>query len=178
MDYRRIKKLVEHLKKGQKEYFDEFYNITKSSVFYVVRKMIFEDDLIKDIMQEAYISFLNNLQKINQNDNPLSYLLTIAKNKTIDELRKNKHYNDDIDVYDFPLEGESDIKDFPLLIYSKYHLTKEEFYILEMSIVLGYKRVEIAKILNQPISTVNWKYNQILKKVKDFYKEVYYEKDE
>lgn len=37
----------------------------------------------------------------------------------------------------------------------------------------GYKRVEAAKLLGAPVSTVNWQYNNILKKLGKSFKEVY-----
>ena len=46
-----------------------------------------------------------------------------------------------------------------------------------MTAVYGYRRVEVAKKLNRPVTTVNRKYNVILKKIEKYYDEVYYEKD-
>ncbi|MGN0961936.1 MAG: RNA polymerase sigma factor [Christensenellales bacterium] len=177
MDKGRVHYLIKKLQEGRKEYFEEFYETTKSAVFYMTKKYLNNITSIEDIMQESYIAFLNNLDKINCNDNPISYLLTITKNKTIDELRKNNKIDfidlDNLQIID---NNNNYLSDFPLLMYCKKRLTKDEFYLLEMTVIYDYKRVEVAKILNQPISTINWKYNELLKKIKKFYKEVYDEK--
>ena len=61
----RLKILLSKLKAGKKEYFDEFYNLTISAVWYVVKKIIPERFFAEDIVQESYIAFLNNLQNVN-----------------------------------------------------------------------------------------------------------------
>ena len=177
MKHIKIKYLIEKLKQGKSEYFNKFYDETKSSVFYVIRKILNNKAQIEDVMQETYIKFIYSLHKINENQNPYYYLLQIAKNKAIDEYRKNKkivlsNYCEETETencYNFSL-------DFPLLDCCKKNLSVDEFKILELTVILGYKRVEVAKMLQQPISTVNWKYNKILKKIKTLYLEVYDEK--
>lgn len=189
MNKQRLMSLVEHLKKGESDYFDEFYDLTKVSVYYTIKKIINEPSTIQDIMQDSYIKFINSLHKIESNYNPFSYLLIIARNTALDEKKKTNK----IDYIDFAEEFDNQSPigvniatnhsyemvtkfDAPLLDYCKVNLTEEEYKILELTVILGYRRVEVAKILNEPKSTINWKYNQILKKVKHFYKEVYNEK--
>ena len=192
MKKHKLESLVEKLKEGKSEYFDEFYDLTKVSVYCVIKKVVNDNALVQDLMQETYIKFLNSLHKIDSNYNPFSYLLMIARNKAIDELRKSGR----IDYVDFEdtLDNVTSINinkiaveltdddnavpnDFPLLKYCKEHLSSEDYKILEMTTLLGYRRVEVAEMLNIPKSTLNWRYNQILKKVKSFYKEVYSEKE-
>ena len=52
-------------------------------------------------------------------------------------------------------------------------LSEKEWELLELCVVFGYKRVEAAKLLGAPVSTVNWQYNNILKKLGKSFKEVY-----
>lgn len=191
MKKHKLETLVGKLKEGKSEYFDEFYDLTKVSVFCVIKKFIADDALVQDLMQDTYIKFLNSLHKIDSSYNPFSYLLMIAKNKAIDEIRKNGRvdyvdFEDTLDnitsvninkiAVELTEEDNAFAYNSPLLKYCKEHLSSEDFRILEMTALLGYKRVEVAKMLSIPKSTLNWKYNQILKKVKEFYKEVYSEK--
>ena len=191
MKKHKLKMLVKKLKEGKSEYFDEFYDLTKVAVFCVIKKFITDNALVQDLMQDTYIKFLNSLHKIDSSYNPFSYLLMIAKNKAIDEIRKNGRvdYVDFEDTLDnitsinankIAVELTEDDNTFtynsPLLKYCKENLSGEDFKILEMTTIFGYKRVEVAEMLNIPKSTLNWKYNQILKKVKEFYKEVYNER--
>lgn len=170
-----INALVKKLRHGQSEYFNEFYDATKTAVFFTINKIVNNRTAAEDIMQETYVSFINNLHIIDDNRNAYSYLLTTAKNKAINEYKKIAR----VDYIDFleDLPYEQGDLDAPLLNYAKEKLTSEEWDMLERTVVLGYRRVEVAKQLNKPISTVNWQYNQVLKKVQKFYKEVYNEKN-
>lgn len=53
----KLKLLLLKLKAGKKEYFDEFYRLTKGAVWYVITKYVPRRFFAEDVMQEAYISF-------------------------------------------------------------------------------------------------------------------------
>ena len=81
----KVARAIRQLKKGKTEYFDEIYDLTKASVYYVIRGVLKDNYLVEDAMQETYVAFLNSIAKIDDEQNPLSYLLQIAKNKALDE---------------------------------------------------------------------------------------------
>lgn len=172
MNKLRLKRLLLKLKAGKKEYFNEFYSLSKGAVWYVVTKYITERFFAEDIMQEAYIAFLNNVHSVN--DDPLPYLCRIAANKALDAIKKDRKIDRSLPS-DELIVGVSDnyACDNPLLNLCKKRLDDEEYYILENTVVFGYTRVEVAKALNKPVSTVNRRYNKILEKVKKLAKEVY-----
>ncbi len=172
----KVARAIRQLKKGKTEYFDEVYDVTRASVYYVIRTVLSDAGLIEDAMQETYVAFLNSLLKIDDEQNPFSYLLQIAKNKALDEARRMaKTSFQSIDDVEIATEDVS-IQDLPLLEYARKNLEDDEFRILELTTIYGYRRVEVAKMLDEPVSTINWKYNRIIKKVKKFYGEVYNEK--
>lgn len=81
----KVARAIKQLKKGKTEYFDEIYDLTRASVYYVIRGVLKDSYLVEDAMQETYVAFLNSIAKIDDEQNPLSYLLQIAKNKALDE---------------------------------------------------------------------------------------------
>lgn len=81
----KVARAIRQLKKGKTEYFDEIYDLTRASVYYVIRGVLKDNFLVEDAMQETYVAFLNSIAKIDDEQNPLSYLLQIAKNKALDE---------------------------------------------------------------------------------------------
>lgn len=81
----KVARAIRQLKKGKTEYFDEIYDLTRASVYYVIRGVLKDSYLVEDAMQETYVAFLNSIAKIDDEQNPLSYLLQIAKNKALDE---------------------------------------------------------------------------------------------
>lgn len=52
-------------------------------------------------------------------------------------------------------------------------LDDEEYFILENIAIIGYTQTEVAKMLGKPISTVNYEYKTILKKLRKINKEAY-----
>ena len=84
----KVARAIRQLKKGKTEYFDEIYDLTRASVYYVIRGVLKDSHLVEDAMQETYVAFLNSVAKIDDEQNPLSYLLQIAKNKALDEARR------------------------------------------------------------------------------------------
>lgn len=84
----KVARAIRQLKKGKTEYFDEIYDLTRASVYYVIRGVLKDSYLVEDAMQETYVAFLNSIAKIDDEQNPLSYLLQIAKNKALDEARR------------------------------------------------------------------------------------------
>ena len=170
----KINALIEELRQGKQEYFNSFYDLTKNAVFYTIKKIVGNCDIASDVMQDTYIAFFNSINSIDKSKNAYSYLLTIARNKSINEYKKvvRVEYVDFLETIPY----EAGELDAPLLDYCKQNLSLEEFSMLEWFIIYGYKQVEIAKLLNKPVSTVNWQYQQLLKKINKYYKEVYNEK--
>lgn len=169
----KINACLKKLRTGNPKYFDEFYELTKSAVFFTIIKILKNDDDTADAMQEVYVSFMSRLEDIDEENNAYAYLLTSARNKALNMLRQKNRTT--------PLEREDQLTDgndepwteMPLLSRAKKILTEKEWQLLELCVVYGYKRVEAAKMLNCPISTINWQYNNVLKKLGKIYKEVY-----
>lgn len=172
---RELNYLVKKLKNGEQKYFKEFYDHTKTSVFYLVKKTLGNHSLhAEDVMQEVYVTFLNKLPVIDDNKNYKAYLLSIAKLKSLDEIKKHARIDKSVEIADLPFSvTDNKLSDFPLMEYCKTKLTEEEFRLLELSVVYGFKQVEIAKMTKTSISTVNWRYNKLLLKIRKFYEEVY-----
>ena len=172
----KVARAIKQLKKGKTEYFDEIYDLTRASVYYVIRGVLKDSYLVEDAMQETYVAFLNSVAKIDDEQNPLSCLLHIAKNKALDEARRMTRAAganiDDVEI----ATSDVTVSDLPLLEHARQNLSDDEIRILELTTIYGYRRVEVAKMLGEPISTINWKYNKLIKKVKTFYGEVYNEK--
>lgn len=171
MNKLRLKHLLSGLKAGKKEYFEEFYRLTKGAVWYSVLRYVKSRFYAEDIIQDTYIAFLNHLETVN--GDPLPFLCTIAKNKALDSIKKDARLDKNPLPENMPTETDENSFDAPLLDLCRKRLTEEDFYILENTVLFGYTRVEVAKTLGKPVSTVNRRYNDILKKIKKFATEVY-----
>lgn len=165
MERSRITTLFAKLKEGKKEYFGEFYALTKRAVYFTARKYSRDEFFIEDVMQDAYISLLDKSHSID--GDPLPYLITITKNKALDAIKKDSKTDKSVEIENLPVSREDEYStDFPLLEKCRKTLDKEEFFILENVAIFGYTQTEVAKMLNKPVTTVNYQYKTILKKLK------------
>ena len=151
----KLAKLVIDIQNGKEKSFDMFYNETKNIVYHYVRTILSDNETIKDVMQETYFSFFENVDKLSVSGNPLAYLITTAINKQTKE-NKIKKEKDSQEVVD------KSNNDFYYWETAKKVLNEEDFELLQLKLVYGYSQKEIAQIKQVPKSTVCFRYNKIL----------------
>ena len=101
------------------------------------------------------------------NTNGYAWVLTMAKNLSINENKKiNRSTPTDFQENEFVATSQDVDCDIPVFKIAKRVLTAEELTIVLLYSVNGYKHREIAKILDKPLGTVLWSYNNSLKKIK------------
>ena len=152
--------------------FEEIYLEYGKIVCFKIMNYIKNQDVANDLMQDVFVSFFNNLNKI-KFDSIKYYLLTSAKNKALDYL-KNKNNNIIIDekyVYD-----NEELIDYDNTMYkdviSKMKKILSDF---EIEIVLKHNLdnlsfKELSKIYDKSVNTILTTYYRAIKKVKDAYK--------
>jgi len=159
-----IASYIQSFQKGQFEDFDQFYHLTSKQEFFTLKKYIQDEMLIEDLMQEVYMKFINKVQDIDQQKNSMSYLTTMARNLAIDHLRKTKPVTfDEITVYQ-ALDEHQVTQDYLWLLN---HLKPEDKDIVYMHVVESMTFKDIALIVDMPLGTVLWRYQQALKTMKE-----------
>lgn len=86
----------------------------------------------------------------------------------MNHLKKYRHEIEvdfDLETYDYN-SGENELP-YIFDIATKI-LSEDEYKIIMLCHVSGYKRREVAQMLNMPIGTVTWKNNEALKKLKKY----------
>lgn len=159
--------LLTKLKNGEMSYFDNFYQLTKSKVFYMSYSITRDTHSSEDILQETYLKFLDSLNRIKEDENIFSYLMQISKNLSLNYV-KRRNKEEDIDNYIVSSEDE-DID--PFVESDVYKLMKEtlndnEFQIVILHVVNDMTHKEISELLKKPIGTVLWAYNNAIKKLR------------
>lgn len=170
---RELRHLTAKLKRGHTDAFDKLYELTKKGVYFMIYSIVKNKHLAEDLMQDTYIGFLTKIFDVDEQGNVYSYLLTMARNKSLNEMKRLGRYADGEILNTLECPATENIS--PLLDFAKEKLPAEEWHILKLTVVDGYKRVEVAKMLSKPVSTLNRQYNAILAKVEKLYKEVYYD---
>ena len=78
----------------QEEVYYEFYDLVYGQIMYVLR----DHAAVEDIIQESFIKVITN-KPVFDNENKLkAWLRVVSKNTTMNYLRKNKKYRNQIDV--------------------------------------------------------------------------------
>jgi len=161
-------KIVEKLKNRDESAFEHVYAQTKKGVYIVIFNIVKDHDITQDLMQDAYLKMLEKIGQYQPKTNFYNWLLMIAKNTAIDTYRREQkliHY-DEVD-YDQVLSSKDDTPDqldeFDRLLSV---LTDDEKEIVLLRIVNEMKHKDIAKIVEKPVGTVTWLYQQALDKMK------------
>ena len=162
-----LKELLIQLQNEKMEYFDEFYNLTKNKVFYMAYSILQDYHLSEDILQDTYIKFLKHKKKVKVDGNILSYLLEISKNLSLNYVNKHKKVvNIDNIVFKYEEQYQEKFEELKLVKDMKKILNENEFQIVILKIINELTNNEIAQLLNKPLGTVLWTYNNAIKKLR------------
>lgn len=162
-----LDKLMTRLSKGDKSAFEKIYSLTSNSVYYIALSVVKERSLAEDVMQSAYLSVLRNADSYRAGSNAKAWIARIARNEALN-LRRSRGHEEYIDeTENLDLFGTEQTDDYGLLIdMARKMLPSDELAVLLLVMSEGYKRREIAEMLDMPISTVTWKYNNAIDKMR------------
>ncbi len=163
-----LDKFIKKFINGDASAFDEIYNRTRKSVYYVALSVLRDKVLAEDVMQTTYMRVLKNIQGYTLGTNASAWIIKIAKNEAINvrKVRMREQYVDEYENH--TVFGISEPDTYGELIdLAKRLLADDEFSILMLVTACGYKRKEIGKMLDMPISTVTWKYKNALLKMRN-----------
>ena len=71
-------------------HFNDFYEWFKKKIFYNILAVIPNTDMAEEILQDTFVSFLENIDQIDDNVLSLDYLMKISRNKALTYYRKKK----------------------------------------------------------------------------------------
>ena len=154
------------LAEGDDTAFDEIYQQTRKTVYYIALSYVRERMLAEDVMQTVYLKVLRAAARYRRGTNATAWIARIARNESIDLIRRRSR-EVSVDERENPLPfGMRDVDDYGLLIdLARRILKQEEFSVLMLTAVEGYKRREIAQMLAMPLPTVTWHYSRAVKKM-------------
>ncbi len=168
--------LIDKMQQKELSYFSEFYELTKRSVFYNILSLTRNETLAEDLMQDSYVKFLHNIEKVDKTKSILGYLIMISRNLTLDYFKKNNRvvelddndYRENIHHHD-----SHDAMDMKILLsrISKI-LNKHEYEVFTLHVLSELTFQEIALELKKPLGSILYTYNASIKKIR---KEISYE---
>lgn len=121
----------------------------------------------EDILQDTYVRAIGNLDSYQSGTNFVGWLIKIGKNLALNHVKRaSREVATDFDAEAYRFGSYE--TDLPFIFdLAARILAEDEYEILMLCSVSGYKRREVAQTLNIPIGTVTWKYNAALKKLRE-----------
>ena len=153
---------------GDRMALKKIYDIYMKLIYSVIYNTVHNREDAEDIASEFFIKLYQTAGMYKEKGNHKAWLCRIARNMSIDFLRKNSR---EIPVYEMPepeqevSEEETHLNRISIQEAMKL-LSDKEKEIADMKLVGGFKFREISDILGIPPGTVSWHYNNALKKLR------------
>ena len=162
----KLERKILKLKNGDMSAFDYVYDHTNRSVYFAVLYIVRDKMTAEDVLQETYIKAVSSIGQYKNGTNFTAWITAIGRSIALNHLKKNrKEVLTDFEEDDFKYGRED--ADVPYIFdLAAKILSEEEYRIIMMCQVAGYKRREAAELLGMPIGTVTWKFNEAIKKLK------------
>ena len=157
---------IKRLTAGDGRAFDYVYARTNRAVYFSVLYIVRNRADAEDLLQETYVRALRRLDGYEAGTNFTAWLCTIGKNLAYNFVKKRKRET----VTDFSADEKSggtyEMETPYIFSLAAEVLTEEEYEVLMLCQVAGYRRWEVSQMLSMPVGTVTWKNGEALKKLK------------
>jgi RNA polymerase sigma-70 factor, ECF subfamily len=157
-----IETLISRCGLGDREAFRLLYGATSAKLFGVCLRVLKNRTDAEDVLQETYVKIWHNAIKYQVSGySPITWLVTIARNQSIDKLRARKPDTAELteadDVEDTSSTPEQSVMlggDVERLRLCLEKLSPGRAEAVKAAYMEGYSYQELAERLNQPINTV------------------------
>ncbi len=168
-----IDAMLTRIAAGDNEAFERLYIETKRGVYAFVYTYLGNRFDTEDAVQNVYLKIKSNIRSYRPGTNGLAWILEIAKNTALNELRaeasRRKQLYEGRTVAD-EVADRAALKDL-LVTTMRETLDEEEQRIVVLHVVWGYRHREIAAMIGCPTGTVTSKYKRAVDKLKEALKE-------
>ena len=155
---------------GDAEAFRALYESASQSVFGFALSILRSRPDAEDAMQDTFLKVRGAAHLYEPMGKPLAWILRIARNVCLMQLRHRRHLADappEELCPDIGWEGIQCAEDRLALQSAFQCLTREEMQIVMLHAVAGLKHRETAALLGLPLNTVLSKYNRSLKRLRE-----------
>ena len=161
-----LEQKIAQLLDGDNRAFDYIYEQTNRPVYFAILYIVHDKMHAEDILQETYVRAIRSLQSYSPGTNFSAWLARIGKNLALNHLKRERR-EVATDFSTAPHLYGSQETNLPYIFDAAARiLSEEEYKIIMLCHVSGYKRREVAQMLGMPVATVTWKNNEALKKLR------------
>ena len=168
MDKKELKSIFLKIKKDNPKGLEELYGKYHKMVYGIAFSIVKNKEDAEDIMQIVFTK-IKELDKTKlPSDKEITWLYTLAKNETLNYLKKKKGEVSLDTIYEIEnknneIDEKIDYIEFKRLI-SK--LNKKEQEIVSLKILSNFSFQEISELLNEPVGTIKWRYYKSLHSIR------------
>ena len=157
MKHDKLEQKIRDLKNGDTRAFEFIYEHTNRSVYFAIFYIVRDRMHAEDLLQDTFVRAISVLSQYREGTNFVAWLCSIGKSLALNHLKKYRR--------EIPTDFEADAHKYgtheteiPYIFdLAARILTEEEYEIVMLCQVSGYKRREVAEMLGIPIGTVTWK---------------------
>jgi RNA polymerase sigma-70 factor (ECF subfamily) len=177
--------LMHEIARFESRALEELYDRYSPLLYTIIKKISPDQVTAEQILIEVFVIIWRKIQKFDfKTGNVFSWLITLARNKAVDTLRRDRTANSSLQFYNDEYEDsnilptfpkEMDSLDFhtaftikPKIERSLAKLTDTQKYVLHLAYYEGYTIDEIADKLNVPVETVRGKVMAALHSLRDY----------
>lgn len=155
---------------GDTRAFDAIYEATNRTLYFRILYVVGDKQAAQDILHDTYLQAMTHLQSYRAGTNFMAWLSQIGRNLSLNHIKKRQRevLTDFADDFRYGTQEQECPYVFDL---ARRVLSEEEYQIVMLCQVAGYKRREVAQKLDMPLSTVTWKNNQALHKLQQHLQE-------
>ena len=168
MDKKGMNACLVKIAKGDNQAFSKLYTETKKGVYaflYSYFQNVWDTECA---MQSVYVKIKEKAHLYKDGTDARAWLLQVAKNLAINELRKkNREMAAGKETLE-TLGGKTEQYSGEVFEALNKALDDEERQIVILHVLWGYKHKEIALFLDSPLGTITSKYKRSIKKLKDY----------
>ena len=168
MSAKELDALLVRIANGDNVAFEEFYARTCRGVYAFVYTYFHNSADTEDVMQTVYLKVKTGISSYRRGSNGRAWLLQIAKNQAISELRKRQR---EIATERIEIVADEKFDEGTVTDAMRRVLSEDEQRIVTLHVLWEYRHREIAKMLGCPTGTVTSKYKRAIEKLRKYLKE-------
>ena len=165
--------LISKIKEGDTESFSELYDNYSDALYGLILKIIKQEDLAQDILQECFVKIWEKIQTYDNTKGTLfTWMLNICRNKSIDSLRKTNRTRSGHESMKNDMPKNISLEINPETIGLRdilNNLSDEKRIIIEYLYFKGYTQKETSEELNIPLGTVKTRSRTAILELKDLF---------
>jgi len=159
-----IVELLQRVAQRDREAFSSLYHATSLKLFGIVLRILRSRAVAEDVLQEVYIKIWERAGDFNsKRGSPITWMATIARNRALDEARRDRHTvsSETVEGFeDIPAAGHSALahleqsEAYKKLLHCLGGIDEEKRRMVLLAYDQGLSRDKLAEKFGQPVSTI------------------------